>query len=49
MKRLKADFRVAGGEEEATEFCGLEIGRDWDARTITLKQEAYARLADGQV
>ena len=25
MKRLKAEFRVSGGEEEATEFCCLEI------------------------
>ena len=32
-----------GGEEEATEFCGLQIVRDWNARTITLTQEAFAR------
>ena len=28
MKRLKAEFRVTGGEEGATEFCGLDIERD---------------------
>ena len=43
MRRLKATFRVTGGEEEATEFCGLQIVRDWEARTITLSQEAFAR------
>ena len=43
MRRLKATFRVTGGEEEATEFCGLQIVRDWKARTITLTQEAFAR------
>ena len=43
MKRLKAVFRVTGGDEEATEFCGLEIERDWNAHTITLKQGAFAR------
>ena len=43
MRRLKATFRVTGGEEEATEFCGLQIVRDWNARTITLTQEAFAR------
>ena len=43
MKRLKAEFRVTGGDEEATEFCGLEIERDWDTHTTALKQEAFAR------
>ena len=43
MKCLKAEFRVTGGEEGATESCGLEIERNWDAQTITLKQEAFAR------
>ena len=43
MRRLKAEFEVTGGEAEATEFCGLEIVRDWDNHTITLKQEAFAR------
>jgi hypothetical protein len=43
MRRLKAEFEVTGGEAEAAEFCGLEIVRDWDNHTITLKQEAFAR------
>ena len=43
MKRPKAGLRVTGGEEAATEFYGLEIERDWDAYTTTLKQEAFAR------
>jgi hypothetical protein len=43
MRRLRSEFRVTGGEEEATEFCGLEIVRDWAAHTVTLKQEAFAR------
>ena len=28
MRRIRARFEVTGGEEEATEFCGLEITRD---------------------
>ena len=43
MRRIRARFEVTGGEEEATEFCGLEITRDWDARTVSLKQIAFAR------
>ena len=43
MKRHRAEFRVTGGHEEATELCRLEIERDWDARTITRKQEAHTR------
>ena len=43
MRRLKAEFLVTGGEDEATNFCGLEISRDWANHTITLKQEAFAR------
>ena len=43
MRRIRAVFEVAGGAEEATEFCGLEITRDWDARTVPLKQTAFAR------
>ena len=37
MRRTRARFEVTGGEDEATEFCGLEITRDWDARTVPLK------------
>jgi len=48
MKRLKTEFRVTGGDEEATKFCGLETERDWNARTITLKQEAFARRLMGK-
>ena len=43
MRRIRARFEATGGEEEATEFCGLEINRDWDARTVSLKQMALAR------
>ena len=43
LRRIRAAFEVTGGEEEATEFCGLEITRDWDARTVSLKQTAFAR------
>ena len=43
MRRIRARFEVTGGEDEATEFCGMEITRDWDARTISLKQTAFAR------
>ena len=43
MRRIRARFEVTGGEEEATEFCGLEITRDWDAHTVPLKQTAFAR------
>ena len=43
MRRIRARFEVTGGEEEATEFCGLEFTRDWDARTVSLKQTAFAR------
>ena len=46
-KRLKAEFQVTGGEEGATEFCGLGVERDWGAHTIPLNQEAAAcRLMD---
>jgi hypothetical protein len=34
---------MTGGEEEATEFCGLEIRRDWEKKTVTLHQESFAR------
>ena len=43
MRRLRAEFEVTGGEEEATDFCGLEITRNWDAHTVSLKQTAFAR------
>ena len=43
MRRIRAVFEVTGSEEEATEFCGLEITLDWDARTVSLKQTASAR------
>ena len=36
-------FQVTGGEEQATEFCGLGVTRDWDARTVSLKQAAFVR------
>jgi hypothetical protein len=42
MRRLKERFRVTGGEEEVTDFCGLQIRRDYAARTVTLHQERYA-------
>jgi hypothetical protein len=34
---------MTGGEEEATEFCGIEILRDWEKKTVTLHQEKFAR------
>ena len=34
MRRLKAKYRVTGGEEEATEFCGIQIVRDWAKHTV---------------
>ena len=43
MRRIRAVFEVTGGEEEATEFCGLEVTRDWDALTVSLKQTAFVR------
>ena len=43
MRRLRDEFEVTGGEEEATDFCGLEITRDWDNHTVSLKQTAFAR------
>ena len=43
MRRLKAKYRVTGGEEEATEFCGIQIVRDWAKHTVTLTQETFAR------
>ena len=42
MRRLKVRFRVTGGEEEVTDFCGLQIRRDYVAKTVTLHQERYA-------
>ena len=44
MKRLKAEFLVTGGEEGATEFCGLEIERDW---TLTLSPISKRPSRDG--
>ena len=43
MRRIRARFEVTGGGDEATEFCGLEITRDWDARTVLLNQTDFAR------
>ena len=43
MRRNRARFEGTGGEEEATEFCGLVVIRDWDARTVSLKQTAFPR------
>ena len=43
MRRIRAVFEVTGSGEEATEFCGLKITREWDARTASLKQTAFAR------
>ena len=43
MRRIRARFEVTGGENEATEFCGVEMTRDWDARTVSLKQTAFTR------
>jgi hypothetical protein len=42
MRRLKERFRVTGGEEEVTDFCGLQIRRDYAAKTVALHQERYA-------
>ena len=43
MRRLRSEFLVTGGDEEATTFCGLEIERNWDKRTVTLTQNTFAR------
>jgi hypothetical protein len=43
MRRLRAEFLVTGGDDEATTFCGLEIERNWDDHTVTLTQKAFAR------
>jgi len=43
MRRLRAEFLVTGGDEEATTFCGLEIERNWDDHTVTLTQKSFAR------
>ena len=43
MQQIRAVFQVTGDEEEAAELCGLEITRDWGARTTTPKQTAFAR------
>jgi len=43
VRRLRQRFRMTGGEEEASEFCGIEIRRDWEKQTVTLHQEKFAR------
>ena len=45
MRILKADFAVTGCEnedDEATEFTGIEIRRNWQRKTITLHQTKFA-------
>jgi hypothetical protein len=41
-RRVGAAFQITGGMEEATEFCGLQISRNWVKKTITLHQRDYA-------
>jgi hypothetical protein len=43
LRRLKQHFAMAGGGDEATQFCGLTIERDWAKKTIKVSQEAFAR------
>ena len=45
MRILKASFDVTGCEnedDEATEFTGIEIRRNWQRKTITLHQTKFA-------
>ena len=49
VRKLKSRFKITGGVLEATEFCGIEIRRDWNAKTITLHQEKNCSKAHGQV
>ena len=41
FRRIAAAFAITGGEE-ATDFCGLQLCRDWTKRTITLHQRDFA-------
>ena len=42
VSKLAAAFKVTGGVEEATEFCGLQIDRDWANHTVRLHQRSFA-------
>ena len=41
VRRL-SHFRITGGSDEAEKFCGVQITRDWAAKTITLHQRMFA-------
>jgi len=41
VRRL-SHFRITGGTEEAVMFCGIQITRNWEAKTITLHQRLFA-------
>ena len=43
VSKLVAAFKVAGGIEEATEFCGLQLDRDWANHTVRLHQRSFAQ------
>ena len=42
MRRLHARFTLTGGEDEATDYCGMQIRRDWVAQSVTLHQSKFA-------
>ena len=41
FSKLAAAFKVTGVVEEATEFCGLQLDRDWANHTVRLHQRAF--------
>jgi hypothetical protein len=43
-KRMGERFKITGGVDEATDFCGLQIRRDWEQQTVTLHQRAFAEM-----
>ena len=42
VSKLAAAFKVTGGVEEASEFCGLQLDRDWANHTVHLHQRSFA-------
>ena len=42
VSKLAAAFKFTGGVEEASEFCGLQLDRDWANHTVRLHHLSLA-------
>jgi len=43
LRLVRGRFKITGDEDEAEDYCGMEIRRDRAAKTITMHQEKFGR------